>query len=104
MVIVQNNSQAQTGTLWANVVWAIRFATGETQGSAAPMIDTMDRPRLIAPIATDAADAARVRVGLPKDRSLIGKQLYNQFAVLDTGANAFGFAFSNAATATMDLC
>ncbi len=48
---------------------------------------------------TDASGSASAQLGLPNQSSLIGVQFYQQWAVLDAGANALGLSFSNGAAA-----
>jgi len=50
---------------------------------------------LTEPTTTDASGVATVPVAVPNDPALIDVAFYEQFAVLDLAANAFGFAFSN---------
>ncbi len=47
-------------------------------------------------VTVPANGSARGLLQVPNDFSLGGLQFYNQFAILDAGANAFGFAMTNA--------
>ena len=47
---------------------------------------------------TNATGTASIKVPIPNTASLIGRQAFNQWAVFDLGANAWGLAFSNGGT------
>lgn len=47
------------------------------------------------PAATDAAGSSKLTISVPNDLSLHRTKFFNQYIVIDSGANALGLAFSN---------
>lgn len=83
--------------LWgdSNTLWGSTPLPLTLQSFGAPGCDLLVALDVTATMLTDAVGEASLLVNVPNLTSLLDAQFYSQFAVLDFGANAMGFAFSN---------
>ncbi len=80
-----------SATTWQGASLPLSLAT-----LGAPGCELLVSVDVTQPVLTDAGGAAIVPVSVPNDPTLLDAAFFEQFAVLDPGANSFGFAFSNA--------
>ena len=64
-------------------------------GIGAPTCTLLSSLDLLLVVPTGANGAATLALPIPNDMRLVGATFFNQFAVIDAGANSLGIAFSN---------
>ena len=69
------------------------MATGRITN--APNCTLLSSLEALLAVPTGANGAASLPLSIPNDARLIGAQFFNQFIVIDSGANSLGMAFSN---------
>ncbi|MCB9882646.1 MAG: hypothetical protein H6832_12585 [Planctomycetes bacterium] len=79
----------------SNTTWGVIPLPLDLTGAGAPNCKLLVSFDFTLGTATDASGNATVQLTLPNQTSLVGFQFYQQWAVLDTAANALGLAFSN---------
>ena len=70
-------------------------------GVGAPLCNLLVSDTIVLVVGTNGAGAGTQPLAIPNDNSLSGAVFYQQYIVLDAGANAFGFSFSNGGRATI---
>jgi V8-like Glu-specific endopeptidase len=85
-----------SNTLWSGI--PLPFNLG---GVGAPQCNLLVAAHFLEVVATNAVGAAAVTVAIPNDASLLSGKFYQQFTVLDSGANALGYAFTRAGEGTI---
>ena len=79
-----------SATTWNGVPLPLNLAM-----FGAPACDLLTSADILVLLNTNSQGRATFQYNVPLNLSLLGSHLFNQFAVWDPTANAFGFAFSN---------
>nr|HMQ22819.1 hypothetical protein [Planctomycetota bacterium] len=87
-------SSAKAST--AAVLWLGATQTSISLGTLAPGCSLYTSYDVVlGVVATNGSGAGALTIGVPNNTTLIGVKFYNQYMVLDAGANTLGLAFSN---------
>ena len=83
-------------TAWSGI--PLPFNLG---GVGAPQCNLLVSADFLAVAATSAVGGATIPVSIPNDASLLSGKFYQQFTVVDAGANALGYAFTRGGEGTI---
>jgi V8-like Glu-specific endopeptidase len=83
-------------TIWSGIPLPFRLG-----GVGAPQCDLLVSANFLSVLATSAVGGATIPTSIPNDASLLSGKFYQQIAVMDSGANALGYAFTHGGEGTI---
>lgn len=86
-----------SATANAKALWAVGAAQAalDLTPAGAPGCTLLTNPLAVFPVVVDTQGNGAVKLTVPNSTGLIGFTFYNQFGLIDSGANALGLIFSN---------
>nr|HMQ23604.1 hypothetical protein [Planctomycetota bacterium] len=91
-----NLNLSNAGASKIGILWLGGTQLNASLGAIAPgctLYSSLDI--LLGAVVSNASGAGTIAFGLPNNLSLVGLTFYNQYIVLDSGANTLGITFSN---------